>query len=102
MRKRNRHVSIWMSEQEYHHLKKQAEIAGLRTDPFIRNLVRGVQLRPKPPETYADLLRELSAIGNNINQLAYLANTRKSASVEEIQEAVVLVHQALRLIKETV
>ncbi len=47
-------------------------------DPFIRNLVANVQLRPKPPDTYAALLRELSAIGRNINQLTYWA-TRKSA-----------------------
>ena len=102
MRKRNRHVSIWMNEQEYQHLKKQAEIAGLGIDPFIRNLVKGVQIHPRPPETYAALMRELSAIGNNMNQLAYWANARKSTSAEEAQEAVALVRQALRLIKETI
>ena len=64
MRKRNRHISVWMNEQEYRHLKVQAEKAGLGIDPFIRTLVAGVQLRPRPPDTYAALLRELSAIGN--------------------------------------
>ena len=61
MRKRNRHVSVWMNEQEYRHLKKQAELAGLGIDPFLRALTAGVQLRPRPPDTYAALLRELSA-----------------------------------------
>jgi hypothetical protein len=102
MRKRNRHVSIWMNEQEYQHLKKQAEIAGLGIDPFIRNLVKGVQIHPRPPETYVALMRELSAIGNNMNQLAYWANARKSTSAEEVQEAVTLVRQALWLVKETI
>ena len=83
-------------------MKKQAEIAGLGIDPFIRNLVKGVQIHPRPPETYAALMRELSAIGNNMNQLAYWANARKSTSAEEAQEAVALVRQALRLIKETI
>ncbi len=101
MRKRNRHVSVWMNEQEYRHLKKQAEIAGLGMDPFIRSLVLGVQLRPRPPDTYAALLRELSAIGNNVNQIAHNTNANKAAAQAEIDEAVKLVRQAWRLVKDT-
>lgn len=101
MRKRNRHISVWMNEREYRHLKKQADIAGLGIDPFIRNLVVGVALRPRPPDAYAALLRELSAIGNNANQIAYWANARKSISEADIREAAALVRQAWRLVKDT-
>ena len=101
MRKRNRHVSVWMNEQEYRHLKRQAEVAGMGMDPFIRSLVLGIQLRPRPPDTYAALLRELSAIGNNVNQIAHNTNASKTASQAEIDEAVKLVRQAWRLVKET-
>lgn len=101
MRKRSRHVSVWMNETEYLHLKKQAEIAGMKVDPFIRLLVSGVQLRPRPPDSFAALLRELSAIGNNVNQIAYWANARKSVSEAEIKEAAALIRQAARLVKET-
>lgn len=100
MRKRNRHVSVWMNEQEYRHLKKQAELAGLGVDPFIRAPAAGVQLRPRPPDIYAALLRELSAIGNNINQIAYHANARKDISKAEISEAAALVRQAWRMVKD--
>ena len=101
MRKRNRHVSVWMNEQEYRHLKRQAEVAGMGMDPFIRSLVLGIQLRPRPPDTYAALLRELSAIGNNVNQIAHNTNASKTASQAEIDEAVKMVRQAWRLVKET-
>ncbi len=101
MRKRNRHVSVWMNEQEYRHLKKQAELADLRIDPFIRSLVLGVQLRPRPPDTYAALLRELSAIGSNANQIAYWANAQHSISETDIQRAATLVYEAWRLVKDT-
>ena len=100
-RKRNRHVSVWMNEQEYRHLKRQAEVAGMGMDPFIRSLVLGIQLRPRPPDTYAALLRELSAIGNNVNQIAHNTNASKTASQAEIDEAVKLVRQAWRLVKDT-
>ena len=101
MRKRNRHVSVWMNEQEYQHLKKQAGLAGLGIDPFIRALAAGVQLRPRPPDTYAGLLRELSAIGNNVNQIAHWANARQDISMAEVEEAAALVRQAWRMVKDT-
>lgn len=100
MRTRNRHVSVWMTEQEYRYLKKQADRAGLGVDPFIRNLVTGTEIKPHPPEEYAALLRELSAIGNNINQLAYWANARGSAREEEIEKAAELAREAWRAVKD--
>ena len=99
MRKRARHVSVWMNESEYRHLKRQAEIAGMGTDPFIRSLVAGSQLRPRPPDQYAALLRELSAIGNNINQIAYWANARRGVRELEITDAAALVRKAWELVK---
>ena len=102
MRRRSRHVSIWMNEEEYVHLKRQAQIAGMGIDPFVRNLVAGVNLRPRPPDTYAKLLRELSAIGNNINQIAYWANSKKSILEPEIVDAVILAKEAYKLVKESI
>lgn len=99
MRKRSRHVSVWMNEAEYRHLKMQAEIAGMGTDPFIRSLVAGTQLRPRPPDQYAALLRELSAIGNNINQIAYWANAKRGVRESEIADAAALVRKAWELVK---
>ena len=99
MRKRSRHVSVWMNEAEYRHLKRQAEIAGMGADPFIRSLVAGTHLRPRPPDQYASLLRELSAIGNNINQIAYWANARKGIHEAEIVDAVLLARKAWELVK---
>lgn len=101
MRKRRIHVNFWMNEAEYKHLKEQAQIAGMGTDPFLRNLVAGVQLRPRPPDQYAGLLRQLSGIANNINQIAYHVNARKVATDEDIRELTALVWEAYRFIKDT-
>lgn len=99
MRTRPRHVSVWMNEAEYRHLKEQAALAGMGIDPFIRSLVAGIQLRPRPPDEYTKLLRELSAIGNNINQIAYWANARKSIRESEIADAITLARRAWELVK---
>ena len=82
-------------------MKELSDTTGLKMEPVLRKLVMGVQLRPRPPDTYAALLRELSAIGNNVNQIAYWANATKGIGKAEIAEAAALVRQAWRMVKET-
>ena len=101
MRKRSHFIGLWLDDQEYSHLLKQCAVSGLSTSTFLRQAMMGVQLRPRPPDAYAALLRKLSAIGNNANQIAYWANAQKSVSEAELREAISLVKQAWRLVKET-
>lgn len=95
-------ITLRLNAAEYKHLRRQADATGLKMEPLIRQLILGVNLRPRPPDEYAALLRELSAIGNNVNQLAHQANARGEAAQEEIDEAARLVRQAWRLMKDSV
>ena len=88
-----------MDETEYRHLQEQCSVTGLSVSVLIRKLITGVQLRPRPPDEYTKLLRELSAIGNNVNQIAYWANARKSIHEAEIVDAAVLAKKAWELVK---
>ncbi len=45
----------------------------------------GVELQPRPPEQLTDLLRHMSAIGNNINQIARIANGTGHVSEKDIE-----------------
>ena len=71
---RSKKISIRLSEKEYAHLKEQADLAGLKIEPFLRNLISGVKMKPRPQEECAELIRQISAVGNNINQIAHRAN----------------------------
>lgn len=101
MRKRGHFIGVWLDDAEYKHLTKQCELSGLCASAFIRHSIMEISIRPRPPDTLPALLRELAAIGNNVNQIAYWANVRKSVSEAEIREAAALVRQAARLVKET-
>ena len=92
-------ITLRLNAGEYAHLQEQGEATGLKMEPLLRQLIMGVNLRPRPPDTYAALLRELSAIGNNINQLAHQANARDEATRDEISEAARLVRQTARLVR---
>ena len=101
MRKREKFIGLWLSDTEYRHLLKQCVLSGLNTSTLLRHSIMDVDIQPKPPDTYAALLRELSAIGNNVNQIAYWANATKGIGKAEIVEAAALVRQAWRLVKDT-
>ena len=101
MRTRRNSVGLWLSDAELTHLRQQCQITGLNTNTYLRKLIMGEHLCPRPPDAYAALLRELSAIGNNVNQIAYWANAQQSVSEADIQEAASLVRRAWRLAKET-
>ena len=100
MRKRKHFIGLWLDDREYSYLLKQCSVSGLSTSALIRHSVMGVEVLPRPPDTYAALLRELSAIGNNANQIAYWANAQRSISEGDIREAAALVREAWRLVKE--
>lgn len=100
MRDRQHFVGAWLDDKELAHLREQCAVTGLSVSAFVRKAIAGVQLRPRPPGEYGALLRELAAIGNNINQIAYWANARKSIHEPEIVEAAVLANQAWRLVKD--
>ena len=101
MRKREKFIGLWLNDREYSHLLKQCSLSGLSTSALLRHSIMGIDIQPRPPDTCAALLRELSAIGNNVNQIAYWANARRGVSEAEIRDAAALVRKAWRLVKET-
>ena len=74
MRNRNIQKIVRFSRDEAQDLQKKAKKACLSEAGLIRLLLRGYEPREKPDERFYDVMRELSSIGNNINQLAVKAN----------------------------
>ena len=74
MRKRSIQKIVRFSRDEAQDLQKKAKKACLSEAGLIRLLLRGYEPREKPDERFYDVMRELSSIGNNINQLAVKAN----------------------------
>lgn len=64
----------WLSPEENAELKRKVQVAGIPETAVIRILIRGYEPREKPDDRFYDVMRELNAIGNNINQLVAKAN----------------------------
>ena len=74
MSKRTIEKHILMTRAEAQDLQKKAKKACLSEAGLIRLLLKGYEPREKPDADFYEAMKELSAIGNNINQLAVKAN----------------------------
>lgn len=75
MRKRNIQKIVRFNRKEAQDLAAKAKKACLSEAGLIRLLIRGYEPKEKPDDRFYDVMRELSSIGNNINQLTAKANT---------------------------
>ena len=100
MRKRMIKISVRLNEQEHAHLKRLSETTGLKMEPLIRQLILGRDVKPRPPENLAELLRQISAVGNNINQIAKVANSSKFIRSEDIEAIQKMQDELWQAIKE--
>ena len=72
--KRTVKKQFWLSRDEAQELQKKAKRTCLSEAALFRLLVRDFEPKEKPDERFYEAMRQLSAIGNNINQLAVKAN----------------------------
>lgn len=84
MREIAKRVSLRLDSTEYAHLKQLSMDTGLKMEPVIRRLIVGAELRPRPPDELAELLRQLSGMAVNINQIAKVANACGFIRMEDI------------------
>ena len=83
MRKRKHQVKIWMSDEEIALLKKKINETGQDQQTVILNAIAGhkttsaeeVAELKESNKQFADAIRQLRGIGNNVNQIARYANT---------------------------
>ncbi len=73
--KRNIEKHILMNKAEAQDLQKKAKKACLSEAGLIRLLIKGYEPKERPDERFYEAMRQLSSIGNNINQLAAQANS---------------------------
>ena len=92
-------VLVRLSEKEKEHLKSQAAACALKMEPYIRKLIMGNVIRPRPPDEYVKLLREINAIGNNINQIAHIANAEQRISEDKIETVLQMQNDIMRLVR---
>lgn len=100
MRKRAHVIPLRLNVRELRHLESQVEKSGLSREEFLRSLILGAELRPRPCTHHADLLRKLAGLCNNANQLAKVANTCGLADQQSVDEMVRIARKVWEEVRE--
>jgi len=66
---------VRLNEQELEHLHKLVRQSGLPQENLLRKIITGYQVKAAPPIEYHEMIRQLLAIGNSLNQIATRLNT---------------------------
>ena len=100
MREIAKRVSLRLNSAEYAHLKQLSMDTGLKMEPVIRRLIVGAELCPRPPGELTELLRQLSGMAVNINQIAKVANASGFVRMEDIAQIKAMQGMLWQAVKE--
>ena len=94
-------MSIRVSERERRRIEEKAMATGLAASAYIRTMaLDGGNVDTTIHEDRQKLMHELSAIGNNINQIARMANTNLFISKSDVQDVKEQLRQIQRLLMQ--
>lgn len=95
---RTKPVTVRFTPFEHAQLMQAVAETGRSASDLIRETAAGIEIKARPPAINAQLLKELAAWGNNLNQLAYRLNSGNIPGALEIMQAIDACHQALEML----
>ena len=99
MKIRNRKITVRLSEKERKFLGEQADAGGMKIEPYIRELIMGNEVKSRPKEEWAEVVRQVAAVGNNINQIARNTNMGMEVTVDILKEVLEMQKQIWERVK---
>ena len=97
-----RQFTVRLSEKEYERLVRKAQDCGLSMSAYMRQIINGYHPKEAPSMDFYRMMRELKQIGNNLNQIAYVANNTGLIDEDEYHALAALVRRKIRQIEKEV
>lgn len=98
-RKRRCVIPLRLTDKELKHLNQLAAQSGVSREKFLRALIMGKTIRPRPCTHHEDLLRKVSGLCNNANQVAHRANSTGVAGQESVDKMIQISQEIWKEVK---
>ena len=79
---------FWLNSKEAEALRRNAEKTCLTETALVRLLITGFEPREKPDAAFYQDMNQLSAIGNNLNQIAARLNSSREIDRTQLKEEI--------------
>ena len=100
--KRTNEIKIRLTDDELVHVNELAKLSGLSREAYTRMLYKKVIPRPCPSDELLETITQLRRIGNNINQIAFVANSTKIIDKDYFKECFQEVRNEILSIKKII
>lgn len=95
MRKRNIQIITRLNKDEHQQFQKRVKKSGLSQEAYVRHLINSLVPTDAPPPDYYSMMRELHAIGTNLNQIAQKAHALGAIDTRRYDENAALLHKTV-------
>ena len=97
---KKRRFDIRLSESEFDDFTMKAEKAGLTKSALMRRAVKGLEVKEAPPVDVRSLMVDIIRVGNNLNQIAVVANAQQLVDVPLLHKTIGELQAALKAITQ--
>ena len=98
MRTRNHRVVFYLNDKEFEAFEEKAKRSSRLWESFIRRAIQEVQIKELPPADLHKLIWEIRRVGNNIDQILMIANTKGILNIPDLRKAIDDLREAEKLI----
>ena len=98
MRTRNHRVVFYLNDREFEAFEEKAKRSSRSREAFIRKAIEDVQIKELPPADLHKLIWELRRVGNNIDQILMIANSKGILNIPDLRKAIDDLREAEKLI----
>ena len=88
MRTRNHRVVFYLNDKEFEAFKEKAKRSSRSREAFIRRAIQEVQIKELPPADLYKLIWEIRQVGNNIDQILMIANTKGILNIPDLRKVI--------------
>jgi len=95
MQRRTVEIKLRLNDKEAASLNARARKSGLSRESYLRHIINGLAPTDAPPPDYYAMMKELHAIGTNLNQIARKAHVLNAIDVRKYDDAVAVLNKAV-------
>ena len=98
MRTRNHRVVFYLNDKEFEAFEEKVKRSSRSREAFIRRAIQEVQIKELPPADLHKLIWEIRRVGNNIDQILMIANSKGILNIPDLRKAIDDLREAEKLI----
>lgn len=95
-------IHFYLDGLEYDTLKRLCNKTGMKITPLMKELIKHHELIEAPPERFYEAMEDLNKIGNNLNQIARIANATGHIDRNYFDEVMKEINEEIQEIKKIV